>query len=494
MNDSESVSSQVAPVLPLPMLGGSLSSPAADDKPVVFLINQISSHGHLDMYARLYAQAFLDLGNRVVLIAEHEAGVTSWLSRRGWNADDFEFLERGSLCQIRFSAAALADAERPSSLLAGVVQVWRREGLTGISYRLGCRAYNYGRRLFNIVGRFIKEYSIGAAGVDLRPIVDEILVAIQRRGNEPALVFFLYLDMIDQSLMSCRHLARLRVPWAGLLFHPRCLGATDAERSERYFHKGNTVGAVFLNPHAAPVYQRMFPHRTFGVLPDVTDAELPPVAPELVKRFREKAGGRTIVLALGSIAPHKGIVGLIDVIEHVDPKKFFFVIAGEIFWDSFGPAQSKLRGFCENPPENCLVQAGYINDECDLNAVISAADILYAVYSQFKDSSNTLTKASIFEKPVIVSDDYLMSEKVRTYRMGAVAKFGDIKSIEKALLAVSSRSSGDFGFADYRRDNSYEALREALAPCVEGWLKASPARKPVWYRWRGRFPHVVRPF
>ena len=52
-------------------------------KPVIFLVNQISGHGHLDSYARLYGDCLLALGYRVVLIAGHEGGARQWLAARG---------------------------------------------------------------------------------------------------------------------------------------------------------------------------------------------------------------------------------------------------------------------------------------------------------------------------------------------------------------------------------------------------------------------------
>lgn len=455
--------------------------PAAHDRPVVFLINQISSHGHLDMYARLYSQCLLELGYRVVLIAEHEAAVATWLTNRGWKSGDFEILERRELANSQSNPSAVADDGGASPLLSRIVRVWNLEGMQGIAHRLGYRLYTFGYRYRGITRRILDYFGeayISGNGASLMPIIAEINSAAERIGKEPSLVFFLYLDMISQSRLSCRNLTRLRAPWAGILFHPKCNGEAGGNAFERYFQSDNAVGAVFLNPHVVQAYQKRFPRQIFGALPDVTDTELAPIEPELVGQFRTRANGRKVVLALGSLSQHKGIVGLIDLIHYVDPNKFYFVIAGEIFWESFGSAEPKLRAFCENPPENCLVQLGYVNSEADLNAIIASADILYAVYQEFRDSSNSLTKASVFETPVLVSDGYLMGERVRTYRLGAAVKFGDVKSIEKGLLDISTRSSSEFGFAAYRRDSSYEALRDTFAHHVEAWIKAPRTHMP----------------
>ena len=46
----------------------------------IFLVNPFSNRGHLDAYARLYSRALLELGYRVVLVAE-ATGVGSGLGQ-----------------------------------------------------------------------------------------------------------------------------------------------------------------------------------------------------------------------------------------------------------------------------------------------------------------------------------------------------------------------------------------------------------------------------
>src|SRR5262249_37748257 len=151
------------------------------------------------------------------------------------------------------------------------------------------------------------------------------------------------------------------------------------------------------------------------------------------------------------------------VVRRADPSRFFFALVGEVFWESLGADQHELREFCDSPPENCLVQTGYLQEERELNSIIAAADILYAVYSNFRNSSNTLTKAAIFEKPVIVSDDYLMGERVEQFDLGATVRTGDIDDIVMKLERLRKRPKRQFGFAIYRQAHSVAALKKNLA-------------------------------
>jgi len=450
----------------------------SSDAPTIFLVNQISRHGHLDLYARLYSACILDLGYRVVLIAEQESGVREWIAENcKHHLGKFFF----------FSRSQLHAPKVQGPLFSRIRRLWQEEGAWGLVLRIIQRGLYYLRFAYRqlevaasalvshypLASRWLQSVLAHPGGVGFKPLVDEINIAESLLGIRVALVFFLYLDMIDDDRRGCRYLAqRLHAPWAGIRFNPRCSGDDGRGPAELFFRCGNARGAAFLNPHSVPIYKRIFPALRFGDFPDVTDASVLPVGSPLVTRLRSAAGGRTIVLQVGSLTPHKGIMQLIEVIRRADPNRFFFAIVGELFWDSFGSHEPELRRFVQNSPENCLVQLGYIEDERELNSIIAAADILFAIYRDFRQSSNTLTKAAIFEKPIIVSDQHLMGERVRRYHLGAKVEFGNVEGIIAALEVLRQRRPDEFGFAAYCRDHCVEALKRNLAPLLEQWLQA----------------------
>ena len=53
-----------------------------------------------------------------------------------------------------------------------------------------------------------------------------------------------------------------------------------------------------------------------------------------------------------------------------------------------------------------------IPDESCFNALIAESDLIFAAYKQFTGSSNLLTKAAAFRKPVIVSRGLCMGRRV----------------------------------------------------------------------------------
>jgi hypothetical protein len=337
---------------------------------------------------------------------------------------------------------------------------------------VGRRSIPQLRRLGSI-GRQLTGFLARPGGASFIEVVQEIGAAERLLDTRPALVLFLYLDMMAEDRGGCRYLEmHLDAPWAGILFHPRCQVEDKSRGPERYFRCGNARGAAFLDANRVDAYAQMFPRSSFGALPDVTDTCTLPGSSELACRLARRAAGRTIVLQLGSISPHKNIAQLIRVVTHADPDRYFFAIIGEVFWDSFAD-EAALREFFAAPPQNCLCEPIYIDDERELNSIITSADILYAVYTGFRGSSNTLTKAATFEKPVIVSDESVMGERVRRYRLGATVRNGDVTGIISSLEVLRSRPRSDFGFAAYRCDHSEDALQKDLAKLMSRWLAAS---------------------
>lgn len=108
-----------------------------------------------------------------------------------------------------------------------------------------------------------------------------------------------------------------------------------------------------------------------------------------------------------------------------------------------------------------------IHDEKDFNSYICACDVVFAAYHDFADSSGILTKAATFEKPIVVSDGYLMAERVRKYRLGEIIPEGDVRAAGNAIRTILRQSKQDNlylpDWQGYREEHSYNRLREAFS-------------------------------
>jgi hypothetical protein len=440
---------------------------AGDTSPThtIYLVNQFSRLGHLDLYARLYSACALELGYRVVLIAEQESGVKAWLDEHGYATARFRFFSRESLS---------TSAEPASGFLGRVSHAWRREGVVGLARRVGPSLASRSLGIVRLIpgaSRIIGTRLRGK-GISFAPLVEEILAAEAASGWPASLVFFLYLDMMNEDRDGRRALdTKLQRPWAGIVFHPRRYDSASDVSPERYFETRTARGAAFLNPHRIEPYSRAFPAKVFGLVPDVTDARTSAETPAMVAEITRRAKGRTIVALIGSLGADKGLMEFLRLIERADQQRFFFVLVGQIFWASLGADEPTLRRFASQPPENCFVHVGYLDDERQLNSMISAADILYAVYPHQRDSANSLTKAALLERPLVVNEAYLMGERVREFDIGAAVRYGAVDELVQALETLRGRPRASFGFAAYAKAHSTEALKDSFGSLVSRWIR-----------------------
>jgi glycosyltransferase involved in cell wall biosynthesis len=282
---------------------------------------------------------------------------------------------------------------------------------------------------------------------------------------------FLYLDLMAERPRNVAALDEaISVPWVGILFHPRLAESPQTE-IERYFKSRNARGGIFLVPPAIDIYAKIAPHLKFALAPDVADLEVSAVLPRIASEIQSRAAGRKIILQVGTITPHKGITTLLDVIGKADKKRFFFALVGEVHWQHFGADERRLRGFYAKPPENVYVHEGYLTEERDYNALVAACDVIYAVYSGFNSSSNSLTKAAGLRRPILVAKNTLMGERVLASRIGLVASEGDDADILMALNSLVTRSPDCFCFDSYMQEHSLERLKSVLAEAMPRWLE-----------------------
>jgi hypothetical protein len=471
----------------------------------IFLVNPISGRGHLDSYARLYSRALVELGHRVVLVAETDGDTTAYLARNApalMPLFSFVSFEKARWPKPQATITYEPAPRSQMPLFKRAQLVWQEEGIQGISVR--CVSVpnrvllkaiptiplrNRVLRLERALGRRLLRTRIARA-LDLprqfdvgrlmfTPLIDHIEAAASMpQTPSPDLVVFLYLDLMAEHERNTAPLDRGGArPWIGIRFHPRL--AKDSKAAvEGYFNSKNARGGIFLVPSAIGRYAEATPHLHFALTPDVADLELPGAPSPLAIELRRRAGSRTIVLQIGSITAHKGIPTLLDVIASADPDRFFFALIGEVHWEAFGDDRVRVKSFYARAPENVYLSQGYIASERDYNSVIAASDIVYAVYRGFDSSSNSLTKAAGLNRRILVSDSSLMGERVRRFKIGAVAPEGDAKGILSQLVWLSQQPDDSFGFKEFTDEQSLEALKRTLAAALPAWLAGTPQPLP----------------
>ena len=188
--------------------------------------------------------------------------------------------------------------------------------------------------------------------------------------------------------------------------------------------------------------------------PDFSDESSPNFDFEVVAELKARAKGRIIISLLGALAPRKGYKLFSKLIEQLSSDKYFFLIAGASspYDTDFGEVKKQLLLH-----ENCLLYNKPIPTESDFNALVASSSIIFAIYENFRQSSNMLAKASLFERPLLVSKGYYMEEVVSKYKIGYAVDHNDAKSCAEMILQIDLDKQS-LGFKEYLSFNSVHSL------------------------------------
>lgn len=294
-----------------------------------------------------------------------------------------------------------------------------------------------------------------------------INVALSSNGGADFL-FFTYMDVYPKDETTWVEFGRfVHIPWGGAVFHPTY--NLQKIGTEGYYNLAACRGMCFLEVASKENYEFVQPKKVFQTLPDITDTSLPAKTPDIIIRIKKKAAGRRVVLLAGSVDSRKNIAGFCELAAQADQNRYFFALVGRQFDYTFSDNdKKKLAMFAADARSNTFLWREHIPDERDLNALFMASDVIFAVYRNFRGSSNMLAKAAAFEKPLLVSDKYLMGELTRRYRLGLTVPEDDPGMLHTlaALCSLESLPPTEMGFEAHRHDFSSQTMGSAISSFI----------------------------
>ena len=383
--------------------------------------------GHHLTYLRFFSKSLLELGYRVMTFCPNPTALHQWISQNcPSQAELFQSFEVQEPAFKRFPI--IRRLSQPLNILTR----WRHAAAT------------------------IQDASV-------------------KTGHPPDLVFFAWIDSYLSHYLTHHIIDRIfPYRWSGIYFQPphelrlKQLSTHRAPLNHyAVLQSSRCQGIAVLNEDIAEALQSKLrnPVITF---PDIADESPPDLSFSVAQQIREKASDRKVIGLLGNLSKRKGFLTLLEAAQKAAPEDLFFVFAGPFSKPSFSPSElAKIQAIIQSAPPNCLFHFEYIPDEPQLNALIQECDILFAAYHHFPYSSNTLTKASVFNKPVIVSAGFCMGARVQRFRLGLSIPEGNAIQCIEALHKLCDRSglaNADLqpDFAGYKQLHSIAQLKIAF--------------------------------
>ncbi len=446
----------------------------------ILVYNPISNEGHLDSWHVLFIQMLRSEGWKVIAVSKESLALKAKLVAKGLELSD-NLIVYPSAPPAR---TLRSQVRRISEGLRIQGDLLRHQSNSKSSYRFlmraivlsACTAMNGAERLYR---RFKKR---GVRRREVEQVTESVVhptefsqtlnEVILHYPGQVSVVLNMYMDMyrVDTDAWKDFQLVE-EIPWFGVCITP------SAESPPAYYRLGDFKGAFFLDELICARYQSLLPSKSFEYMPDIADTDLPSHRTSLVSEILRRAAGRKVVFMGGSIGKQKNLVAWYALIREADSSKWYFVQIGRINRNNLTPLdKTVLNSALAEPIENLMIYPDYLADEREFNEIISVADVIFAVYRDFRRSSNMLSKAAYFEKPILVSDAHLMGERVRRYKIGVAVKEDNAASIYAGLNLLNANPVASQNFEVYRRDFNVQNASQRLSSFIRAALTDNPCR------------------
>lgn len=297
-----------------------------------------------------------------------------------------------------------------------------------------------------------------------------IKILQKRTGQKPDLVFFTILDHHIKGLLPSPIVDWIfPYNWAGLIVH-LSLNSSWKARKFKYLSaltSKNCRGLATLQEDMVEPLKKIAGRKNI-IFPDITDETLSPTT-SLSQKIQQAAADRKIISLLGDQNKRKGTIVFLEAIAQSTQKDRLFVLAGSI---SSEEDERNILTLIEKyglrDSNNCYFHFESLPDGAEFNALVKISDVLFALYHNSGPfSSNLLTKAAAFHKPVLVNKGTLLEKRVQKYSTGAAAREDDISGILLSLETLLNKGPLKPLYDEYAQLHSHAALESAITELLE---------------------------
>jgi len=304
----------------------------------------------------------------------------------------------------------------------------------------------------------------------LARIPGAILAAERDHGRRASLIF-LSCIFEEQASDIIGIITLLNRAYSGLYLHPRQFHPAVARAPDevkplyKLLMHSRFPALATMNEDVGDKISKQL-EKPVIVFPEITNEEHRTDHP-LKRRLRRFAGPNPLVLLAGYMGPWKGAPLLARVSLMPEAADLCFAFVGILPIETFSADNKKILEQCMNHSPSSLFHLGRVPDGECYNALVDAANVVFCAFEDFQFSSNTQTKAAIFERPVIVSEGHLMAERVRDYRLGEIIPQSDPIAALAAIRRITNNYSqwvreNQPRWKEYREAHSYQALKIAF--------------------------------
>jgi hypothetical protein len=433
-----------------------------NNKKSILIYNPLSHVGHFDSWCAIFTKSLLDRGWRVCVITKNSQKIFDTFPQEiAKDASPLLILDDHSVIkdnQYYNFCRKVLDKLKVFEFLEHI-QINLNPSPINERMRFLKRGYNYCvRKITNSLNKIFQPKLIISATNPME-YASDINLAINLLGTPPKVVMNMYVDLyspapeiwetIDQ-IMQCK--------WVGI--H---MDMTHTLINKPYWKSAALKTIFTINEPATTLVDGGVKGINYQWLPDVTDISMPVSPSQITIQIQERANGRHIIFLGGAIGGTKNLSLWSDLVFKADQSKFFFVQAGKVDYGTLSADDlAGLQKLLLIKSENFFYLDDYLSDEAVFNELVRKSTVIWGLYRDFDRSSNILTKAALFSKPIIVSKNYLMGQRVNQYKIGCAISETDVDEALEALNFLIENPICADNFKNYSAVYSTQALSEKL--------------------------------
>lgn len=312
----------------------------------------------------------------------------------------------------------------------------------------------------------------------------DVARACERTGKQPDFTFFLSASDFSRGLIRKEQVDRIYPrPWGALMIHlilpflhhpqgllNRLLMALQYHRPKYYqsldiYNSGHCRFFLTLQEDCLTYLQQIMPGKAH-VFPDISSEQYRTDLP-VFDDIKAKANGRKIITLVGNQNARKGTFMLLDLARRCGDRDWFFLFAGKDDYVRGRKSEQSLVAQIQADKEryeNCYLFIDKI-DERVFNGLFVISDLIFVMYKDFPYSSNILTKAALFGKPVI-SSPHLVGARTKEFSLGKEVAFGDIDGCLAAIAEVFAGAMPHANFEGFYARNSLQSASRLLRQLI----------------------------
>lgn len=308
-------------------------------------------------------------------------------------------------------------------------------------------------RQFFFRSRFLSDVSLGIS--HWTSLAETLLADGRINSVYPKGIFITWIDsFLGPPVTSWLVSWIIPFDWSGIYFHPRHLrNPQEASRAGTLKAKSCKLVCILDENCGTKLEEEI--NRKVVIFPDFTDVRLPD-STGLVDELIVKARGRKIIGLMGSLEPRKGVEDFVRwAHQSKESDEFFFVMVGYLYRFQFSEEfLALLDSFSKDDGSFYFKYDSRIESEQVFNAYVNTCDYIYIVYKDFPHSSNLLTKAAYFQKPVLSSDQGLLGQRVSQFGLGVCLTHSDPESLSSGVRELESKDISASAFESYFKEHS----------------------------------------